>query len=186
MDYGERYKAELVTAIHNIDLGKVNRVLGYLKEARSRARHIFTCGAGTAGAASSHFLVETMKQANVKNSPRLRILCLNNQIPTPPDIADERHGDRVFLEQLKSFAEPADVLIGISASGNAASIIAAFEYGSWIGCSTIAVTGSSTGKIASMANVTVTVPASHSVSTDDALMAICHMIGYYFLDRDGQ
>lgn len=185
MDYGERYKAELVTAIHNIDLVRINQVIECLKEARSYSRRIFTCGSGGAGASGSQFLADTIRQGNFKQGPRLRILCLNAQIPTPPDTASEQTRDRLFIEQLKGFAEPGDVVIGISGSGNAASILGAFEYASWIGCRTIAVTGSA-GKIANVANINVTVPASHAGSTDDALMAICHMIGYYFLDSDEQ
>ena len=184
MDYGERYKAELVTAIHNIDLVKVNQVIDCLKDARSHSRCIFTCGTGGAGAAGSQFLADTIKQANIRKGPRVRILCLNAQIPTPSDGATEQPRDRLFLEQLKGFAEPGDALIGISGSGNAASIVAAFEYANWIGCRSIAISASSTGKIASVANINLTVPPSHAGSTDDALLAVCHMIGYYFLDSD--
>jgi len=184
MDYGERYKAELVTAIHNIDLVKVNQVIDCLKDARSHSRCIFTCGTGGAGAAGSQFLAETIKQANTKRGPRLRILCLNAQAPSPPDIATEQTRDRLFVEQLKGFAEPGDLVIGISATGNATSLAAAFEYANWIGCRTIVISGSSGGKLTAVANLSVMVPPSHAGSTDDALMAVCHMIGYYFLDSD--
>lgn len=186
MDYGQRYKADLVTAIHNIDLVKVNQVIDCLKEAQSHGRRVFTCGSGGAGAAGSQFLADTIKQANSKHGSWLRVLCLNAQIPTPHDNVTEQTRDRVFVEQLKGFAEPGDIVIGVSGSGSATSILGVLEYGTWIGCRTIALTGSSSSKIASVANISVTVPAVHAGSTEDALMAVCHMIGYYFLDSETQ
>ncbi len=184
MDYSQRYKAELVTAIHNIDLLKVNQVIDCLKEAQSHSRRIFICGSGSAGAAGSQFLADTIKQANFKHGSRLRALCLNAQIPPPPDGPHEHTRDRVFIEQLKGFGEPGDAVIGISGSGDAASVLGVLEYANWIGCKTISITGSTSGKVASAANINVTVPATHAGSTEDALMAVCHMIGYYFLDSE--
>jgi D-sedoheptulose 7-phosphate isomerase len=90
----------------------------------------------------------------------------------------------VFLEQLKNFAEPGDVLLSISGSGNSANVLKAVEYANSIGCKTIALTGRDGGKLGPMANLNIQVPVPHMGRIEDAHMIICHMIGYYFMDTE--
>ena len=70
-----------------------------------------------------------------------RILALSDQLPKTGNLRDGAH-ERVFVEQLKNFAEPEDVGMGICADGNSLKIVNAVEYAAWIGCHTIAVTAS--------------------------------------------
>ena len=81
------------------------------------------------------------------------------------------------MEQLKNFAEPEDVVMGICTWGNARNVVNAIEYASWIGCRTIAVSGGDGGKVAEVAEVNIRVPVSHLGSIEDAHVMICHMIG---------
>jgi D-sedoheptulose 7-phosphate isomerase len=183
MNYPEQYKAELVRAIDNIDSGRINQVIKCIKEASCHGRRIFICGSGGA-AAASQFLVDMTKYANLKRTPRLRAMALNPNFPPPPDGSGDPSNDRVFVEQLKTFAGPGDVVVLISGSGNAPTVICALEYASWIGCRTISLTGNDGGKLAGLAEINVHVWASHAGSIEGALMAVCLMIGYYFIDPD--
>jgi D-sedoheptulose 7-phosphate isomerase len=72
--------------------------------------------------------------------------------------------------------------MGISTSGNAANVVSAIEYASWIGCRTIGVTGCDGGKVAALADLSIQVPVYHVGSIEDSHVIICHMIGYYFAD----
>jgi D-sedoheptulose 7-phosphate isomerase len=92
--------------------------------------------------------------------------------------------DPVFVEQIKNIAEHGDIVVGISFSGNSASVLRAFEYANRIGCRTISITGGDGGKLAAISNIAILVPASHVGSVEDGLMIVCHMIGYYFANFD--
>jgi len=86
------------------------------------------------------------------------------------------------VEQLKNFAEPKDVVMGICTSGNVPSVVNTIEYASWIGCRTIGITGCEGGDVTRLAEVAIQVPVTHAGSIEDVHMIICHMIGYYFVD----
>jgi D-sedoheptulose 7-phosphate isomerase len=181
MDYSERYRADLVSALHNVDSGTVQRVVECLKEARSRNRRILVCGGNGIGAAGAQSLVDALREAKPHKGQRLRVLNLNVQVPSGRD-ADARLRDRMIVEELKTFAEPGDVVVGISGSGDPASVLNALEYASWINCRTIAITGLEDNRIAGVATINLTVSATHSATLQGAVMAVCHMIGYGFVD----
>lgn len=179
MSYPERYKTELLNAIERIDLEKVEAVIKILQEARTSGHKIFVCGDGGADFIASESLCEMAKRASFNQSSRFRILALRDHLPRGREPKD---AERVFVEQLKDFAEPGDVVIGISVTGNVASVVNAVSYACWIGCRTIAVTGHDGGQLAPLADISIQVAVSHAGSVEDAHMIICHMIGYYFLD----
>jgi D-sedoheptulose 7-phosphate isomerase len=127
----------------------------------------------------SQFLCEI-----VKGTTRFRILALSNYLSRIATESDQLTNDRVFVEQLKNFAEPEDVVMGLSAGGDSPSVMNAIEYASCIGCRTISVTAGDGGQLAEMAELNVHVPATHTGSIEDAHMIICHMIAYYFVDSE--
>lgn len=182
MDYPGQYKAQILNAIQSIDLGKVSQVIQVFKTARAHGQRIFVCGNGGVDSMVSQFLCDMVKGASYNRSSRLRILALSDQMPKVSREQDNLTGDRVFVEQLKNFAEPEDVVMGICPSGNSPNVVNAIEYASWIGCHTIGVTGHDGGKIAQLAELNIQVPVTHAGSIEDAHVIICHMIGYYFVD----
>jgi D-sedoheptulose 7-phosphate isomerase len=59
------------------------------------------------------FLCDLVKEASFNRSSRFRILALSDQSPKISSHADDIAKERVFVEQLKNFAEPEDVVMGI-------------------------------------------------------------------------
>jgi D-sedoheptulose 7-phosphate isomerase len=182
MEYPQQYKEQLLNAIHSIDLAKVSQAIHIFKAARSRGRRIFVCGSSGTESMAAQFLSEVVRGASFNQSARFRILALSDELPRISNKPDDLTKDRVFVEQLKNFAEPEDVAMGICGSGNSRNVVNAIEYASWIGCKTIAVTGRDGGKLARLAHLNIKIPVNHLGSIGDAQVIICHMIGYYFID----
>lgn len=182
MNYPAQYKCELLDAIESLDLDKVNQVIDIFSEARVYGRRIFVCGDQGTDFAAAQSLCEMVSSAVFNRSARFRILALSDHMPRVSGQNPESVAGRVFVEQLKNIAEPDDVVMGISVSPNAPSVLGALEYASWIGCRTIAVTGCKGGELASLADVTIDVQASHVASIEDVHIVICHMIGTYFVE----
>jgi D-sedoheptulose 7-phosphate isomerase len=184
MDYPEMYKAQLLYAIHSIDLDKVSQVIEVFKSARAHGRRIFVCGSDGTDSMASQSLCEMVRGVSYNQSSRFRILALNDELPKVSHKPGDLAKDRVFVEQLKNFAEPEDVVMGICSSGNSQNVVNAIEYAYWIGCRTIAVTGRDGGKLSRLAELNIHVPVSHLGSIGDAHVVICHIIGYYFVDSE--
>lgn len=182
--FADQYKAELYKAIELIDSAKVDQAIEWFKEARDNNRHIFTCGNGGSAATASHFATDIVKGASFQRDKRFRIMALTDSLSTLTAYSNDVNYDCVFAEQLKNFAEPGDLVLAISGSGNSPNVLRAVEYANQAGCKTIAMTGRDGGKLGPMAHLNIQVPVPHMGRIEDAHMIVCHMIGYYFMDTE--
>jgi D-sedoheptulose 7-phosphate isomerase len=185
MSFAEHYKSELLKAIEAIDLQRVQQAIEWFKEARAGGRQIFVCGNGGSAATASHFVTDMVKGASYNRPVRFRILALTDSLPILSAYANDLGFDCVFVEQLKNFARPGDLVMGISGSGNSPNVLRAIEYANSMGCRTLALTGRDGGKIGSVAQLNIQVPVAHMGRIEDAHMIVCHMIGYSFMDSEG-
>jgi D-sedoheptulose 7-phosphate isomerase len=183
MTYPELYKDSLVKTLNTIDMTRVNRAIEWLAEARKAGRRIFVCGNGGSASSASHFACDMVKGASYQRQVRFRIMALTDQLPTLTAYANDVGYDCVFAEQLRNFAEPGDVFIGISGSGNSPNVLNAIDYANSIGCRTIAMTGRDGGKLGPKAQLNIQVAEPHMGRIEDAHMIVCHMIAYRFMEE---
>jgi D-sedoheptulose 7-phosphate isomerase len=184
MNFLERYKADIISAVESIDIQKVLEVIELFKQTRARRGSIFVCGSTGSASTASRVLSNMLMQSIFDQSARFRILALDNGSAESESDREHISKDRLFVEQLKNFAEPGDVVVAISPSSNSPCILRALEYGASIGCRTVALTGSDGGKVSTLADITIHVGSTQADTLEDAHAVICHMIGSYFLDFD--
>ncbi len=177
------YKKQLIETIETIDTDKVSRAIELFRAARAEGRRIFVCGNGGSASTASHFACDMVKGASFQRPLRFRIMALTDQLPTITAYANDVSYDAVFVEQLKNFAEPGDLFMGISGSGNSPNVLRAIEYARERGLRTIALTGRDGGKLGPLAELNIQVPAPHMGRIEDAHMIVCHMIGYAFMEE---
>jgi D-sedoheptulose 7-phosphate isomerase len=184
MKFAESYKADLVKTIETIDTAKVEQAIELFKAAREGKKHIFVCGNGGSASTASHFACDIVKGASFNRDSRFRIMALTDSLPTITAYSNDVTYDCCFVEQLKNFAEPGDLVMGISGSGNSPNVLNAIRYANEIGCKTLALTGRDGGKLGQLAQLNIQVPVPHMGRIEDAHMIVCHMIGYYFMDME--
>ncbi len=183
MTYTEQYRTELLKTIDGIDLARVDQTIAWFREARQNGRQIFVCGNGGSAATASHLVCDIRKGASYGRDLRFRILALNDSISTLTAYANDVSYDAVFVEQLKNFAQPGDIVVAISGSGNSPNVLHAVEYAASVGCKTIGLTGRDGGQLGRIVQLNIQVPAPHMGRIEDAHMIVCHMIGYYFMEE---
>src|SRR5579863_1792599 len=167
MSFPQRYKSDVLKALETIDLDKVNQAIGILAQARDQGRHIFVCGNGGSASTASHFACDMVKGASYGRSKRFRIMALTDSLPTITAYSNDVCYDCVFVEPLKNFAEPGDVVIGISSSGNSPNVLRAVEYGNSIGCRTIALSGRDGGRLGPLAQLNIQSADPHTGRIED-------------------
>lgn len=170
--------------IQGIDVAKVQQAIGLFKEARANGKRIFVFGNGGSASTASHFACDIVKGASFGRDSKFKIMALTDSLPTMTAYSNDVSYDVVFLEQLKNFAEPGDLVMGISGSGNSPNVLRAMEYANSIGCKTMALTGRDGGKLGPLAQLDINVREPHMGRIEDAHMIVCHMIGYYFMDAE--
>ncbi|HEY7337469.1 MAG TPA: SIS domain-containing protein [Bryobacteraceae bacterium] len=186
MNFPARYKADIVSAVESIDLEKVVEVIDLFKHARARRRNIFVCGGTRSASTASKVLCDMIACSSFERPVRFRIFALDDRAWKWDADGDTASSEKLFVEQVKNFAEPGDVVVGISASDKSASILRTFEYAACLGCKIVALTGLDGGKLAALANVAIPVGSTNFGTVEDTHVIICHMIGSYFLEFEGR
>ena len=182
MSFPTEYKGRLFAALDTLDLSKVDEAITRLRTARDEGRQIFVCGNGGSATTANHFACDMVKGASYGHEKRFRIMALSEPVSTLTAYANDVSYDAVFVEQLKNFANPGDVLIAISGSGNSPNVINAAEYARSIGAYTIGLSGRDGGKLRPLSDLSLHVDDAHMGRIEDTHLVACHMICYHFMD----
>jgi D-sedoheptulose 7-phosphate isomerase len=183
-EFAEQYRSSLIRTLSRIDSKKVAQAVAWFREARDEGKQIFVCGNGGSASTASHFACDIVKGASYKQDKRFRIMALTDSLPTLTAYSNDVSYECVFVEQLKNFARTGDLVMAISGSGNSPNVVHAIEYANSIGCRTIGLSGRNGGKLAPLSQLSIQVEEPHMGRIEDAHMIICHMIGYYFMERE--
>jgi D-sedoheptulose 7-phosphate isomerase len=183
MSNPEQYKAALLEAIDHIDIKRVDQAIEWFRAARDASHGIFVCGNGGSASTATHFTCDMVKGASHNRDSRFRIMALADSLATVTAYSNDAGYDCVFVEQLKNFAQPGDLVMCISGSGNSPNVLRAMEYANSIGCKTLALTGRDGGKLGPMAQLNIQVSVPHMGRIEDAHMIVCHMIAYHFMEN---
>jgi D-sedoheptulose 7-phosphate isomerase len=176
------YLADLQRALSSIDERTVNEFIQIFRDARDSGRTIFLCGNGGSAATASHFANDLGKGGHNFSEKRFRVIALTDNVPWMTALANDVSYESVFVEQLKNFAQPGDVLFALSGSGNSPNVLRAVEYANSIGCLTLGVSAFGGGKLAQLVQKPLVVDTKHMGRAEDAHMIITHLIGYFFME----
>jgi D-sedoheptulose 7-phosphate isomerase len=174
------YLDDFHALMRRVDGREVRAFIDTLVEAYRRDRFVFVVGNGGSGANASHLCEDLGKGTlhDFETQKRLRIMSLTDNTPYILAWGNDTSYDRVFVEQLKNFAQPGALLIAISGSGNSANVLRAVEWANQHDMKTIAVTGYDGGKLRAIAHQSVHVP-SHNMGAVEAAHSV---IFHYVLD----
>lgn len=147
-----------------------------LRAARNDGRTIFIFGNGGSAANASHFMVDMVKGTLEPGRPRVRLICLNDNIPTLTALANDLGYDSVFAEPLASLGRSGDIVIAISGSGNSANVLKAMQTARAGGMTTIGLSGADGGSLRQLCDLMITVPSDSMQLVEDAHRVILHAL----------
>jgi len=182
MPFFEDYQKQLLEALQRVNLQRVQQAASWFREARDHERQIFVCGNGGSAATASHFVCDIVKGASYQRPARFKMLALTDNLATLTAYSNDVSYESVFVEPLRNWAQPGDLVMAISGSGNSPNVLRAVEYANQAGCRTIALTGRDGGKLGPLAQLEINVPEPHMGRIEDAHMVICHMLAYFFME----
>ena len=182
--YTRRYVEETTVAIQDKFLAEaIARTAALFEEARKAGRTIYFFGNGGSASTASHFVVDISKVANPGEGRRFRCVGLSDCVPHMTAWANDADYSRIFAEPLRNLAQPGDIAVGISGSGNSPNVLAAIDLARSMGLRTIGLTGIGGGKLKGMVDVPVVVPSNSMQHTEDVHLMICHILTAYFRDE---
>ena len=102
---------------------------------------MFFIGNGGSASTASHLAADFSKLTTRPGQARLRCMALVDSVAALTAAGNDFAYDEVFVEQLRTFLEPGDVVVGISTSGRSKNVLKAVEYANGCGAITFGITG---------------------------------------------
>ena len=89
----------------------------------------------------------------------------------------------IFVEPLKNFLQPGDVVIGISGSGNSKNVLKAVDFAKSKGATVIGMTGFKGGALREAADISIHSDAMDMEVAEDVHMAVFNMVKKVMMAR---
>jgi len=124
---------------------------------------------------------------NLEPGLRAVVLGVNTSLSTAVanDMPDR---DVAFAQELVALARPGDILLGISTSGNARSVVYTAQTARALGLTVISLTGEQGGKLASLSDIAMRMPVSRTDRVQEyhilCYHALCEMLEEHFFYKN--
>ncbi len=181
--FSSNYIEQLKKVLDDFPHDQFEKLIEVLLESYEKGRRIFVMGNGGSASTASHLACDINKGCCLDRDKKFKMICLNDNIATMLAYANDLSYEDIFVEQLKNFFDPADVVIGISGSGNSANVLKAMEYANANGGITVGLCGFSGGKLYGMARVPLLVRVHDMQKVEDVHMVIVHMVMQAIMQR---
>jgi D-sedoheptulose 7-phosphate isomerase len=170
------YFNRLKETLDRLDLNTIQKIVDLLLQCREDGHTMYIFGNGGSAANASHIAGDFLKGISYGMDKRFKVLCLNDNIAGTTAITNDLSYDEVFIEQLRTFMTPGDIVIGISGSGNSENIVKAVKWARENGANTIALCGYKGGRLGQIAETVMHVPVEDMEITEDIHTMIFHCI----------
>jgi len=152
-----------------------DRIARTLAAAFNAGRKVLWCGNGGSAADAQHLAAEfSGRFLRERRGLPSEALSVNSSAVTA--IANDYGYERVFARQVEAFAQPGDVVIGISTTGNSPNVVLALQEAKRIGATTIAFSGNGGGRLAEVADITLVGPDGYSALVQEVHITLGHIV----------
>lgn len=172
----EEYLGKLQQVIAGLDRAEIDALAHIVRRAYDEQRTIFTMGNGGSAATASHYACDLNKGACFKAEKKFRVHALTDSLATILALGNDVDYESIFVEQLKCFCRPGDVVIGISGSGNSPNVLRAIQYANQMECTTVGVCGYDGGKLKPIVSAAVHVRADDMQIVEDIHLIVGHIL----------
>jgi len=176
IDIIDNYLGELEVVVRTISRKDVAAVAAALLENWREHRQVFIIGNGGSAATASHMANDLNKFTIIPGQPRFRAMALTDNVPLLTAVGNDLSYADVFVEPLRNWLQPGDLVIGISASGNSPNVLKAATYAKAQGARVVGFCGQPGGQLAQMADLKVIIPSPHIGHQEDGHMILDHVI----------
>ncbi len=137
---------------------------------------VLVCGNGGSAADAQHFAAEFVGKFRSLKRAGLPVMPLTADTAFLSAWANDVGYEYVFSRQVETFAQPGDVLLGISTSGRSRNLIEAFKTARRSQIKCIALLGGDGGELVSLADLAVIVPATDTQRIQEVQHFVLHLL----------
>lgn len=156
-------------------IGLVDEIVTLIVGRFREGRHLYFCGNGGSAADAQHLAAEFSGRFYINRDalPSEALHCNTSYLTA---VANDYSYDLIYSRLIKGIGKPADILVGMSTSGNSANILKAFETAREKGITTIAMTGEGGGQLAALSDYLIAIPSRNTPRIQEGHMLLGHII----------
>ena len=155
-------------------LQKCEKFTEMLVELYQKEGNLFVCGNGGSHCDAMHFAEELTGRFR-RERRALGALALGDPSHVTC-VANDYGFEHIFARQLDGLGRTGDVLVGLSTSGNSQNVVLAFAAAKKKKMKTIALLGRDGGKIKSLADLSIVIPAQSSDRIQEMHIKLIHIV----------
>lgn len=161
-------------------LAKIAEISAVVIEAFKKNKKVLLFGNGGSAADAQHFAGELVGGYTNHNRRPLDVHALTTNTTNITAIGNDYSYEEVFSRQVSAHAQPGDVVIGISTSGNSKNVLAGIEAAKKAGAVTIGFTSLKGGKLKGIVDYALCSNSDSTPRTQElhitAIHAICELV----------
>jgi D-sedoheptulose 7-phosphate isomerase len=138
-------------------------------------KKVLWCGNGGSAAEAQHMSAE-LSGRYLRERPGLNSEALSVNTSTLTCIGNDYGYERIFERQVEAFAQPGDVVIGLTTSGESRNIVLALEAARRRGAVAIAFTGNGGGTVATVADLSLVGPNGYAAIVQEVHQVMAHIV----------
>lgn len=152
---------------------EIDRAGTLILETLRGGKKLLICGNGGSAAEAQHFSTELVGRY-FKNRRSLPAIALNADGSLITCIGNDYGFDAAFSRQIEGLAQPGDLVVGITSSGNSGNILAALQTAKTLGLNSISFLGRGGGKAKGLATVDLIIPGDSGRTAQEAHLFLIH------------
>ena len=177
--YASAYFEQVQAAQASVDADTLKAAFALLDESYKRGATLYVCGNGGSAAISNHLVCDHSKSGQTDTDLRPKVVSLASNIEMITAIANDISYDDVFVYQIKTLAEPGDVLLTISSSGDSENVVRAAQWAKDNTLPVVAFTGFAGGRTADLADINLHVEGDNYGVVEDLHQGLMHILAQY-------
>ena len=170
------YAGKLTDSLARQDWQNATVLANELAGAWRDGRRVFICGNGGSAANAIHWANDFLYPVAKSGGKGMKMSALPANVSVLTCLANDIGYENVFAAQLATEAEPGDVLIVLSGSGNSPNVIKALEQAKASKMKSFALLGYSGGACKDLADVVLHFPIDDMQVVEDMQLIAGHML----------
>ena len=147
-----------------------------LFQAWENRKKVFICGNGGSAANADHIANDFVYAMTKSTGAGLDATSLCSNSAVLSCLANDVGYEEIFSEQLAVSAQPDDVLIVLSGSGNSSNVVRALEMAKKLSVKTISIVGFDGGKCKQLSDLSIHFAVDDMQISEDLQLVVGHMV----------
>jgi len=163
----ERVVSDLMPTLEHVAIQLINCLVS--------GKKILVMGNGGSAADAQHFAAELVGRFVIERQA-LPAIALTTDSSILTAVGNDYGFEKIFQRQIQALANPGDLVLGISTSGNSLNILRGVDAARQQGCTTVGLLGSDGGEIATGVDYALIAPSKITAHVQEVHIVLLHLL----------